>query len=209
MNTPIADLAPLESSSRPPESSSKNESKEELKAEISHPSPAMPRDKMKLRSACHIYAPVPDTNIILHFSGGNGTVREIESKTKFHPDSAWCIAPDSTVLVCGGSYTTDKSFLNQVALIQTTGTGSRKLADMLFNRSWHGAVFHDENVFVLGGQNQHGVSQPTFEKFSFVDQTWSRLKDTSKPLFKVSVCKFKRSLIYTDYSARTVFTYNP
>jgi hypothetical protein len=58
---------------------------------------------MKLKSAQHLFSLIPGSGKILHFDGKSNRTTEITTQGKFFHDSAWCLCPNDTLLVCGGS----------------------------------------------------------------------------------------------------------
>jgi hypothetical protein len=96
--------------------------------------------------------------------------------------------------------------MNQAVKILTSGASQEQLPPMNCFRSYHAAVFLESYIYVLGGNNQYGVSQPAFERFSCDHSVWQRLKDIPKPLYKASACQSKGILHFTDFSARSIFT---
>lgn len=79
---------------------------------------------------------------------------------------------------------------------------------MRYSHSLHGAIYANGRVYVLGGNDEYGVSSSMFENFSIQTGQWSELPQLPKPLTHTSVSLFGNVIMFTDLGARSVFSYN-
>ena len=85
---------------------------------------------------------------------------------------------------------------------------------MTYCRSHHaviyasGSRFAHNGVFALGGNDEFGVSASGFEVYNIQTGRWTELENLPKPLYKASASFTGTSIVFTDFGARSIFSYD-
>jgi hypothetical protein len=112
----------------------------------------------------HVYTFIPASKELVDFSSETGSSNRRTIDLDVYSDSSWCIIPGNALSISGGSLGMDKSSLQSISEFHLMSNQTKHLPDMACPRSQHGSIYSGGYVYLLGGNNQHGVGQPSFER---------------------------------------------
>jgi hypothetical protein len=122
-----------------------------------------------------IYSYKHDTNKLYRtdMTTNQTDVHQIPSY-KFKIYSCWSPLPDGNLLITGGGSPSTR----QAVLINTRTFEKTTLPHMLSQRAGHCAVYHGQQVYVLGGFS--GVTLNHCERYSYIENRWVALPPLPK-----------------------------
>lgn len=150
---------------------------------------------------------------LFEFSSETGRKTQKPCNFKVYADSAWCVLPTDSIFICGGGQG-DKNAMRYAGELVVASNESKEHAQMTYCRSHHAAIyaagsrFAHNGVFVLGGNDEFGVSAAGFEVYNIQSGQWTELENLPKPLYKTSASFSGDSIVFTDFGARSIFSYD-
>lgn len=107
--------------------------------------------------------------------------------------SVWCELPGDAVIFSGGTSSANELPVTQVACIQATRDFEVIYrTPMLFPRVWHGAVYHEGSLYIIGGYDTNPLQK--CEIFDILEDEWKAIEPLPMAVANSSLAILKESL---------------